>query len=74
MAEDKCASAELRTACSYRNQGMLSATAFTVNPQTDRDYAWVTVNIRQSGRITMTAYGFDDQVDAINLRRWLTTF
>ena len=43
---------------------MLSATAFTVNPQTDRDYALVTVNIRQSGRITMTAYGFDDQVDA----------
>ena len=40
---------------------MLSATAFTVNPQTDRDYAWVTVNIQQSGRVTMTAYGFDDQ-------------
>jgi len=48
----------------YRNQGMLSATAFTVNPQTDRDYAWVTVNIQQSGRVTMTAYGFDDQFDA----------
>jgi hypothetical protein len=32
----------------------------TVNPQTDRDYAWVTVNIQQSGRVTMTAYGFDD--------------
>lgn len=39
-------------------------TDVTVNPQTDRDYAWVTVNIRQSGRITMTAYGFDDQFDA----------
>ena len=38
-------------------------TDVTVNPQTDRDYAWVTVNIRQSGRVTMTAYGFDDQFD-----------
>jgi len=35
----------------------------TVNPQTDRDYVWVTINVRQSGRITMTAYGFDDQFD-----------
>ena len=43
---------------------MLSATAFTVNPQTDRDHAWVTVTIRPSGCITMTAYGFEDQVDA----------
>jgi len=38
-------------------------TDVTVNPQTDRDYAWVTVNIRQSGRVSMTAYGFDDQYD-----------
>jgi hypothetical protein len=35
-------------------------TDVTINPQTDRDYAWVTVNIQQSGRVTMTAYGFDD--------------
>jgi len=36
----------------------------TVNPQTDRDYAWVIVNIHQSGRVTMTAYGFDAEFDA----------
>jgi hypothetical protein len=35
-------------------------TDVTINPQTDRDYAWVTVNVQQSGRVTMTAYGFDD--------------
>ncbi len=34
-------------------------TDVTINPQTDRDYAWVTVNVQQSGRVTMTAYGFD---------------
>ena len=33
----------------------------TINPQTDRDYAWVSVNVHQSGKVTMTAYGFDDQ-------------
>jgi hypothetical protein len=32
----------------------------TINPQTDRDYAWVSVDVHQSGTVKMTAYGFDD--------------
>lgn len=32
----------------------------TVNPSTDRDYAWATVKIYQSGLVKITAYGFDD--------------
>ena len=33
----------------------------TVNPQTDRDYAWATVNVHVSGSVDITVYGFDDQ-------------
>jgi hypothetical protein len=32
----------------------------TINPATDRTYAWATVKIRRSGRVDVTAYGFDD--------------
>ncbi|HEU0009628.1 MAG TPA: metallophosphoesterase [Verrucomicrobiae bacterium] len=32
----------------------------TINPNTDRAYAWATVNIYQSGKVKITAYGFDD--------------
>jgi hypothetical protein len=35
-------------------------TITTFNPSTDRDYAWATVKVHQSGRIKLTAYGFDD--------------
>jgi hypothetical protein len=42
-------------------------TDVTINPQTDRDYAWVTVNVQQSGRVTMSAYGFDDQYGTTKL-------
>jgi hypothetical protein len=32
----------------------------TINPQTDRDYAWATVKVYRNGKVTITAYGFDD--------------
>jgi len=38
-----------------------SPTAVTLSPQTDRDYAWVTVKIYRNGKINLTAYGFNDQ-------------
>lgn len=33
----------------------------TINPETDRDYAWATVNVFKSGHVVVTAYGFDDK-------------
>jgi hypothetical protein len=33
----------------------------TINPSTDRAYAWATVQVYQSGRVKIKAYGFDDQ-------------
>ena len=32
----------------------------TLNPTTDRSYAWATVNVRRSGKVDITAYGFSD--------------
>lgn len=32
----------------------------TLNPATDRSYAWATVTIRKSGKVELTAYGFSD--------------
>jgi hypothetical protein len=32
----------------------------TLNPATDRTYAWATVEIRSSGKVDITAYGFSD--------------
>jgi hypothetical protein len=33
----------------------------TINPNTDRDYAWATVKVYRNGKVKLTAYGFDDQ-------------
>ena len=33
----------------------------TMNPASDRAYAWATVSIRKSGKIEINAYGFSDQ-------------
>jgi len=33
----------------------------TVNPQTDRDYAWATVSVHRSGHVDIKVYGFNDQ-------------
>jgi hypothetical protein len=33
----------------------------TVNPQTDRDYAWATVRVHRSGHVDIKVYGFNDQ-------------
>jgi hypothetical protein len=35
-------------------------TAVTVNPSTDRDYAWAFVRVYASGNVHLTAYGFTD--------------
>jgi hypothetical protein len=33
----------------------------TLNPATDRDYAWATVKVYENGTVRITAYGFDDK-------------
>lgn len=33
----------------------------TINPQTDRDYAWATVRVHASGAVDIKVYGFNDQ-------------
>lgn len=38
-----------------------SPTDVTINPATDRDYAWATVKIYDNGKVKITAYGFDEQ-------------
>jgi len=38
-----------------------SPTDVTFTPATDRTYAWATVKILRSGKVKITAYGFDDQ-------------
>jgi hypothetical protein len=35
-------------------------TETTLNPASDRTYAWATVKIRRSGKVDITAYGFSD--------------
>lgn len=35
-------------------------TDLTINPATDRDYAWATVTVYQSGKVRITVYGFDE--------------
>jgi hypothetical protein len=46
----------------------------TVNPATDRDYAWATVKVYESGKVKITGYGFDDHfgpthvIDKITLK------
>ena len=32
----------------------------TIHPDTDRDYAWATVKVYRSGKVKITAYGFDE--------------
>jgi len=34
---------------------------YSVNPATDRDYAWATVRVHASGAVDIKVYGFDDQ-------------
>ena len=36
----------------------------TINPATDRDYAWATVQVYQSGKVQINAYGFNDHFGA----------
>ena len=49
-------------------------TDVTLNPSTDRDYAWATVKVYEDGKVKITAYGFDDHfgpthvIGTINLR------
>ncbi|MGI9135304.1 MAG: hypothetical protein ACR2I0_15410 [Rhodoferax sp.] len=32
----------------------------TLHPHTDRSYAWATVEVRRSGKVEISAYGFDE--------------
>ena len=40
--------------------------------ETDRVYAWATVKVHRSGRVQITAYGFDDQFDATTVLQKIT--
>ena len=44
----------------------------TVNPQTDRDYAWATVRVHRSGNVDITVYGFNDQFGRTKVLQTLT--
>ena len=44
----------------------------TLNPQTDRTYAWATVSIYKSGKVRLQAFGFDDQFGPTRLLQSVT--
>ncbi len=44
----------------------------TLNPATDRTYAWVTVKVRTSGKVEMAAYGFSDSYGATQVLKQVT--
>jgi hypothetical protein len=44
----------------------------TINPNTDRDYAWATVKVYRNGKVKLTAYGFDDQFGPTQVIRSVT--
>ncbi len=47
-------------------------TDVTINPLTDRNYAWATVAIHQSGKVDMTIYGFDDKYGPTHVLQTVT--
>ena len=47
-------------------------TDVTVNPATDRDYAWATVTVYKHGDVKISAYGFDDQYGPTHLIQTVT--
>jgi hypothetical protein len=49
-----------------------SPTDVTINPQTDRAYAWATVKVYRNGKVKITAYGFDDQFGPTRTLRSVT--
>ena len=42
-------------------------TDVTINPGTDRDYAWVTVKVYDNGLVKIRGYGFDDHFGATHV-------
>lgn len=44
----------------------------TLNPKTDRDYAWATVSVRRSGKVSIKVYGFDDQFGSTHILQSVT--
>ena len=44
----------------------------TLNPATDRTYAWATVKVRRSGKVDITAYGFSDSYGPTKVLRQVT--
>ena len=47
-------------------------TDVTINPQTDRDYAWATMKVYKNGKVSITAYGFDDHFGSTHVLRSIT--
>jgi hypothetical protein len=46
-----------------------SPTDLTVNPKTDRAYAWATLSVYQSGKVCLTIFGFDNQFGPTKILR-----
>jgi len=44
----------------------------TLNPATDRDYAWATVKLLPSGKVRITAFGFDEHFGPTRILQSLT--
>jgi hypothetical protein len=47
-------------------------TDVTINPQMDRDYAWATVKVYKNGKVSITAYGFDDHFGPTHVLQSIT--
>ncbi len=50
----------------------VKATDVTINPATDRDYAWATVRVHQDGGVDIQAYGFDQNFGPTQLLQQVT--
>jgi hypothetical protein len=44
----------------------------TINPQTDRTYAWATVKVYANNKVKITAYGFDDHYGPTRVLKSIT--
>jgi len=44
----------------------------TLHPQSDRSYAWASVDVHRSGRVDMTVYGFSDSFGPTRVIRRVT--
>ena len=55
--------------CSGGSPFEAAPTDATINPATDRDYAWATVKVHANGSTTISVFGFDDHFGPTRLLR-----